>query len=247
MRQCVVDMRNLSIFALRTQGLLTQFLLIVVLCIVSFATNAGMVETCAQIDDSSQMASMRKSLDARGIKYKVDGNLICAPSRYRSEFIAAMLKVFPAREGVPALRVPPSPRGIPLTSTKMIAPEHQQALETELKRRDIWFTKDKTGAVWYEVTREREVQEIVFRIATTVAVPRQRDLAKSRNIEFPKKAYADILASLLDERGIKYSRKYEDGWYLLTWDAKDTDQVEPLIGEAYRRITAREKQGSKDE
>jgi hypothetical protein len=223
-----------------------KFIFSIALLAIPFAVCSRTVVTCVSYDEQSKIDRLRKELEAEGVKYHMesfpDNKGVCVSSEDRSKLIAIELKLFPPSKAPPrSVKIPPSPSGIPLTSVKLVAPEHQQALEAELIKQGIWFTKDEGGAIWYEVTREKEVQEIQFHVIETVATPSQDEIPVGRNIGYGEKAQADVLTNLLAERGIKSVSKRKNNTYWVIWDAKDNNRMEPLIAEAQRRIAVSER------
>ncbi len=192
------------------------------------------IQSCSAFSDTKKTSVLRNELDKMGVPYRVDGESICVSSDYRSQFIKATLIASPPNPNVAKrVIVPLSPSGAPVQSTQLADMKQQEIFEAELKKRNIWFSKDDTGMIWYEVTREKEVKEITFHIVDSVV---SQDIPVGRNIGFSKKAYVDTFTKLLDEKHIKYISKNKNGTYYVVWEEKDSNQVKPLIDEAHKRI-----------
>lgn len=143
--------------------MISRLLILTLWFAASVAACASPVDRCITLDDSNKISILQKELTKAGLPYYMDGNIVCVKEEYADRFTAVVVKTFPP-DASKKLRVPPSPSGVPLNSTKLANPEEQTALEAKLKQQGIWFTKDETGAIWYEVTREKEVREITFQI-----------------------------------------------------------------------------------
>ncbi|MBI3897020.1 MAG: hypothetical protein HY308_01855 [Gammaproteobacteria bacterium] len=180
-----------------------KILLLAALFVVPSIAAAETAISCDS-DDAARMSVLRKALEAKGIKYRMetstDGEAICVSRQDQTEFMATKNKLFPPEEAsAPAAKILSSPNGIPVSSTKPSSRAHQQALEAELQKHKIWFAKDETGVLWYEWTSEKDVQEIDQRIRERLATPIPAD----RSLGFKTKADADVFTNLLSKKGIR--------------------------------------------
>lgn len=140
-----------------------RLLLLVVWCTASVAACATTMDRCLTLDDPAKIDIFKGELTKAGVPYYMDGDIVCVTHEHADQFTTVLLETFPP-ESSRKLRVPPSPSGIPLNSTMLADPKEHAALEAELRQRGIWFTKDETGAIWYEVTHEKEVQDIMLQV-----------------------------------------------------------------------------------
>ena len=141
--------------------------------------------------------------------------MVCVTSEYSSQFQSAILKVFPPDPNK-TIKVPSSPSGAPLNSTRLAEPSEQQMLEAELQKHHIWFTKDETGKIWYEVTREKEVKQIELRI---FGEPKTH---------FVSDKDTALFTAALDKQSIKYRVENRNGEKWVIWSRKDDARVQKI-------------------
>jgi hypothetical protein len=143
--------------------MVSRLLILTLWLTASVAVCASPVDRCITLDDSKKISILQKELTKAGLPYYMNGDIVCVTNEYADQFTAMVVKTFPP-DSNRKLRAPPPRSGVPLNSTKLTNPTEHVDLEAELKQRGIWFIRDETGAIWYEVTREKEVRDITFQI-----------------------------------------------------------------------------------
>jgi hypothetical protein len=189
--------------------------LTIILLVLATACDAQTVESCMSSDDPMKLRILQEELDREKIPHRVEGNMVCAASEYSGQFQSAILKVFPPDPNK-TTKPPLSPSGAPLNSTKLADPSEQRMLETELKKHKIWFTKDETGAIWYEVQWEKEVKQIELRI---FGEPKTHFVSDKDTVLF---------TAALDRQSIKYRVENRNGEKWVIWSRKDNARVQKI-------------------
>lgn len=195
--------------------MIRKLALATVLLVLSIASDARTVESCMSPDDPMKLKVLQEELNREKIPYHVEGNIVCVANEHSDQFQSVILKVFPPDPNK-KIKVPLSPSGVPLNSLKLAEPSKQRTLEAELQKHHIWFTKDETGKIWYEVTQEKEVKEIEFRIFEE---PQTHYFAEKDTARF---------TTALEQHSIKYRVENRNGEKWVIWSRKDDAWVQKI-------------------
>ena len=91
--------------------------------------------------------------------------MVCVDGDNGSAFSAVLSKLFADPSRRRHLKTPRTPSGVAAQSFTFYDTTKQAALEATLRRKGIWFAKDESGIMWYEVTSEAVVGQEIFGIA----------------------------------------------------------------------------------
>jgi len=97
--------------------------------------------------------------------YRIDQTNVCVDEPNGANFFNVVSKLFDDPSKRRRLNSPHTPSGAAANSFTFHDVTKQAALEASLRRRGIWFQKDESGTMWYEVTNEAVVRETVFVIS----------------------------------------------------------------------------------
>lgn len=128
-------------------------------------SSARTIDSCVSLEGISDVSRLQQELNKADIPYRTDPKVLCVSQEHRDKYYRLVRKVSPPKPNVSRnIKVPPSPSGIPLQSVTLTDPVQHEMLQKELKRQRIWHKIDENGALWYEVTKEKQVSELIFNI-----------------------------------------------------------------------------------
>jgi len=184
---------------------------------------ARTIDSCVSLEGMTDVSKLKQELDKGGIHYRTDSEVICVSQDHREEFYRVVRKLFPPDPSVSrSIRVPPSPTGIPLASSKLTDPLQHKMLKEEMERQKIWYTTDDNGALWYEITRQEQVSELIFKII-------ENDIPVDRSIHYAQPYSRDLFKTELDRSGVPYEAKTRRNKEWIIWKEADTPQVKKIM------------------
>jgi hypothetical protein len=142
-----------------------RIIALTVLLSMSTASPARTVDACVTLDDPEQIALLLRELNSLKMSHRVDQRTVCVDEASGSRFLAVVSRLFTDPSKTRYLRTPRTPSGVAAQSFNFRDATKQAALEGTLRRKGIWFEKDASGTMWYEITNEAVVREMVFAIA----------------------------------------------------------------------------------
>ena len=137
---------------------------VALLVLVSSPAVARSIDKCVTRKRFAEVEKLVHEIETLHIPYRVDNQTVCVDEENGDRFYAVVSRLFSRSTKTEYLEIPPTPSGVPANSVNFYDPTDQAELEVLLRRKGIWFTKDESGTMWYEVTNEKEVREVVFGI-----------------------------------------------------------------------------------
>lgn len=149
------------------------FIAFAILLATSAASPARTAESCVGLENSTDIARLVQELNSLKMAHRVGQAIVCVDGDNGSAFSAVLSKLFADPSRRRHLQAPRTPSGVAAQSFTFYDATKQAALEASLRRKGIWFAKDESGTMWYEVTSEAVVGEEIFGIAEASS-PNQR-------------------------------------------------------------------------
>ncbi|TAK83621.1 MAG: hypothetical protein EPO20_16960 [Betaproteobacteria bacterium] len=142
-----------------------RFIAFAILLAASAASPARTFESCVSLENSADIARLVHELDSLKMAHRVGRAMVCVDGDDGSAFSAVLSKLFADPSRRRHLEIPRTPSGVAAESFTFYDTAMQAALEATLRRKGIWFAKDASGTLWYEVTSEAVVGQEIFGIA----------------------------------------------------------------------------------
>jgi hypothetical protein len=140
-------------------------LIAVAVLLTSAASPANSFESCVNLENPADIARLVQELDSLKMTHRVDQATVCVDENNGGAFSAVLSALFADPSRRRHLKTPRTPSGVAAQSFTFYDSTKQAALEVSLRRKGIWFAKDESGTLWYEVTDEAVVRQAVFAIA----------------------------------------------------------------------------------
>ena len=137
---------------------------VALLLLVSSPAIARSIDKCVTLESFADIEKLIHEIETLHIPIRVDNQTVCVDEENGDMFYAVVSKLFSSSAKTEYLKIPRTPSGVPANSFNFYDPTDQAELEVSLQRKGIWFTKDESGTMWYEVTNEKEVREVIFGI-----------------------------------------------------------------------------------
>lgn len=137
---------------------------LLLLLVASCPGVARSIDQCVNLASPENVFTLRQELSSLKIPYRVDQITVCVDEVNGSKFFAVVSKLFSAQPKNRHLKTPRTPSGVAAESFTFNDPTKQVALEASLRRKGIWFEKDESGTMWYEVTNGAVVRDMIFAI-----------------------------------------------------------------------------------
>jgi hypothetical protein len=141
------------------------FFVIVILLMMSAALAGRSVDSCVTLESSGQVDLLVQELNSQKMPYRIDQTNVCVDEPNGGAFFNVVSKLFDDPSKRRHLNSPHAPSGAVANSFTFQDATKQAALEASLRHRGIWFQKDESGTMWYEITNEAVVRETVFVIS----------------------------------------------------------------------------------
>jgi len=126
---------------------------------------ATAIDSCVTLKESDEIARLVRELDSLKVAHRVERSTVCVDEENRNALSSVISKLFADPSKRRHLKVPRTPSGVAAQSFTFYDATKQTALERSLRRKGIWFTKDDSGTMWYEVSNEAAVRQEVLAIA----------------------------------------------------------------------------------
>lgn len=178
--------------------ILSLVVLAVLLSLVDYSS-ARVIDSCVALDSVNDVWRLQRELDKAGIPNRTDKKVLCVTQEHRESFYRIVGEVVLPKP-LRSQKVPPSPSGIPLQSITLTDPDQQRLLQNELERQKIWYTTDETGALWHEVTKEKQVDELILNII-------ESDIPAGRSVHYAQPFSRELFKTELARHGVPYESK----------------------------------------
>ena len=180
---------------------------------------ARTIDSCVSLEGMTDVSRLEQALDKAAIPYRLEPRVLCVSQDHRDDFYRLVHKVFPPDSlSSRSIKVPPSPSGIPLVSSRLTDRVQHMMLQEELKRQRIWYTTDESGALWYEVSKQEQVRELIFKII-------ESDIPVGRSVHYAQPFSRDLFKAELTNHGVAYQTKTRHDQEWIVWEEADTPQV----------------------
>lgn len=117
------------------------------------------------LENAADIARLVRELTVLKMAHRVGRAIVCVDEDDGTAFSAVLAKLFTDPSRRRELETPRTPSGVAAQSFTFYDATKQAALEASLRRKGIWFAKDASGTLWYEVTSEAVVGQEIFGIA----------------------------------------------------------------------------------
>jgi len=125
--------------------------------------HARTVDTCVRYEPT-EIQQLKKELDTNKIPYWSEPKLICVSEKYGQYLLDIGYKLFPPKPDIISTKIPVTPNGQDMNSFRFNDKNKNISLAKQLKVNNIYTVTDSDGYIWYDISKEKIVRNIIFNL-----------------------------------------------------------------------------------